>query len=72
MSYMAETGKGKVKKEALLTDSDNLWAEFRHEHIGKVLTDLGEVGLSCTWYVVLDISIAQQSTIPSCCSSHRC
>ncbi|CAM9411508.1 unnamed protein product [Pylaiella littoralis] len=41
VSYMAETGKGKVKKDALLTDSDSLWAEFRHEHIGKVLTDLG-------------------------------
>ncbi|CAM9213982.1 unnamed protein product [Laminaria digitata] len=41
VTYMSETGKGKVKKEALLTDSDNLWAEFRHEHIGKVLTDLG-------------------------------
>lgn len=39
---MTETGKGKVKKEALLNDSDTLWAEFRHAHIGKVLTDLGE------------------------------
>lgn len=51
MSYTTETGKGKVKKDALLTDSDSLWAEFRHEHIGKVLTDLGEedsdVLLSC-------------------------
>lgn len=42
MTYMSETGRGKVKKEALLNDSDNLWAEFRHAHIGKVLTDLGE------------------------------
>ena len=41
MTYTSETGKGKVKKEALLTDSDNLWAEFRHDHIGKVLNDLG-------------------------------
>lgn len=42
MTYTTETGKGKVEKEALLTDSDSLWAEFRHEHIGKVLTDLGK------------------------------
>eukprot|EP00903_Cladosiphon_okamuranus_P017508 g16126.t1 len=42
VSYMADTGKGKVKKEALLNDSDTLWAEFRHAHIGKVLTDLGD------------------------------
>eukprot|EP00904_Undaria_pinnatifida_P003071 jgi/Undpi1/12765/HiC_scaffold_6.g02433.m1 len=41
VTYTSETGKGKVKKEALLTDSDNLWAEFRHDHIGKVLNDLG-------------------------------
>lgn len=41
MTYMTETGRGKQKKEALLTDSDALWAEFRHKHIGKVLTDLG-------------------------------
>ncbi|CAN0336904.1 unnamed protein product, partial [Scytosiphon promiscuus] len=41
VSYTAETGKGKMRKEALLTDSDALWAEFRHKHIGKVLTDLG-------------------------------
>lgn len=39
---MSETGKGKVKKEALLNDNDNLWAEFRHEHIAKVLSDLGK------------------------------
>ena len=31
-----------MQKEALLNDSDSLWAEFRHAHIGKVLTDLGE------------------------------
>lgn len=42
MSYMSETGRGKVKKEVLLNDSDSLWAEFRHEHIAKVLSDLGE------------------------------
>ncbi|CAM9154148.1 unnamed protein product [Ascophyllum nodosum] len=41
VSYKAETGRGVVQKEALLTDSDSLWAEFRHQHIGKVLTDLG-------------------------------
>lgn len=50
---MSETGKGKVKKEALLTDSDNLWAEFRHDHIGKVLTDLGTVGLGLGFEVGL-------------------
>lgn len=43
MSYTAETGKGRARKQALLTDSDALWAEFRHKHIGKVLTDLGTV-----------------------------
>lgn len=42
VTYRAETGNGRVQKEALLTDSDILWAEFRHAHIGKVLTDLGE------------------------------
>lgn len=41
VTYTSETGKGKQKKEALLNDSDALWAEFRHKHIGKVLTDLG-------------------------------
>ncbi|CAM9584598.1 unnamed protein product [Ectocarpus sp. 12 AP-2014] len=41
VTYTTETGRGKQKKEALLTDSDALWAEFRHKHIGKVLTDLG-------------------------------
>lgn len=44
MSYVSETGKGKVTKDALLNDSDNLWAEFRHEHIAKVLNDLGKLG----------------------------
>ncbi|CAM9427731.1 unnamed protein product [Hapterophycus canaliculatus] len=44
VSYTAETGKGKMRKQALLTDSDALWAEFRHKHIGKVLTDLGNSG----------------------------
>lgn len=42
MTYQSETSKGRATKEALLNDSDSLWAEFRHEHIGKVLTDLGE------------------------------
>lgn len=54
---MSETGKGKVKKEALLTDSDNLWAEFRHEHIGKVLTDLGTVGLGPGFGFELGLSL---------------
>lgn len=42
VKYVSETGRGKVTKEALLNDSDNLWAEFRHDHIAKVLNDLGE------------------------------
>ncbi|CAM9793879.1 unnamed protein product [Discosporangium mesarthrocarpum] len=41
ISYMVETGKGLSKKDVLLNDQDDLWAEFRHEHIGKVLNDLG-------------------------------
>lgn len=42
VKYQAETGRGKMEKEALLNDSDSLWAEFRHAHIAKVLNDLGE------------------------------
>lgn len=42
VTFVAETAKGRVKKEALLNDSDSLWMEFRHEHIAKVLSDLGK------------------------------
>lgn len=55
VSYMSETGKGKARKEALLTDSDNLWAEFRHEHIGKVLTDLGTAWLGLSLELELSL-----------------
>ncbi|CAM9775386.1 unnamed protein product [Chrysoparadoxa australica] len=41
LQYSANTGGGTAKKEVVLNESDDLWVEYRHEHIAKVLTELG-------------------------------
>ena len=42
ISYESETDKGKVPKQALLNENDEIWAELRHTHISKAITQITE------------------------------
>jgi hypothetical protein len=38
--YEVDTPKGKIAKQVLLNENDEVWLEFRHQHIAKVLEQL--------------------------------
>jgi len=42
ISYETQTNKGKVEKQAILNDNDELWVELRHSHIAKVIGEIKE------------------------------
>lgn len=43
ISYDVDTGKGSQTKETILnSEADELWKEFRHKHIAKVISSLKE------------------------------
>ncbi|RLN66336.1 hypothetical protein BBJ29_002598 [Phytophthora kernoviae] len=42
ISYEAETNSGTTNKTAFLNENDKQWVEFRHTHIAKVSTDIGQ------------------------------
>lgn len=42
ISYESETDKGKVPKQALLNENDEIWAELRHTHISKAIKQITE------------------------------
>jgi hypothetical protein len=43
ISYEVDTGKGSQTKETILnSEGDELWKEFRHKHIAKVISSLKE------------------------------
>jgi hypothetical protein len=42
ITFQSEGKGGRHETKALLNDSDALWAEFRHQHIAKVMEQIGE------------------------------
>ncbi len=43
ISYNADTGSGRVEREAILNSEPNeLWKEHRHKHIAKVIASIKE------------------------------